>query len=130
MSFLTFLAFQDSDAKKNIDGFSFAKASSIKRLSTDTMLEKLNLVVLEKSEFHHSSTSKLKRIHIQEFFWRKNSRNFYTFLNLFSFLVEIFWQDFQNCILRVQRMILGEQFFDKTNTIYFFPENNHKIFGL
>ena len=51
--FLTISGCQDSDVKKNIDDFYFEKSSSIKKLSTETLMKELNQVVMEKSEFQH-----------------------------------------------------------------------------
>ena len=43
---------RDSDAKKRIEDF-FGRYSSTTRLSTETVMRELNIVVLEKNEFQH-----------------------------------------------------------------------------
>ena len=54
---------QDSDAK-TLMIFYFESSSSSKKLSTESLMNELNRVVLEKSQFQHSPESKAQIIHI------------------------------------------------------------------
>ena len=58
-AFLTFLACQDSIAKKKVDDFFSEKSSWSERLSTDFLLEERYNVVMDKIEFEHWTLSKL-----------------------------------------------------------------------
>ena len=65
------LACFDSSTKKNIDNLFLEKLSSIKRLSTETLMKELDRALKEKNEFQHSAMSKFKIKSIEEHFREK-----------------------------------------------------------
>ena len=54
------MACQDLRAKKNIDDSSSEKFFSSKNLLTDTLLKKLNRILIQISEFRHPASLKLE----------------------------------------------------------------------
>ena len=71
---MTFLACQHSDAKENIDIFSFEKSSWSKKFATETLIQELNHVFDDKNEFQHSTKSTRKLIYLGTFL-RKSFKN-------------------------------------------------------